>query len=88
MARHVQAKPKNEKYNDYVRDIRVVGAGRSVGLGVEGIGLVEHARDGGSLGSHGENVNGWELADFENLPGVAPMKVPEPVNDQSNCVIC
>lgn len=51
LGKHVQAKAKLPKYNDHVKDITTVGGiSRGVGLGTVGVGLVEHAKEGGSVG--------------------------------------
>lgn len=63
---HSQAKAKLPQYEDLVRDITTVGG---TFWKSEGIGLVEHAKSGGSIGSAGENINGWSPEDFLAIQG-------------------
>eukprot|EP01115_Flamella_aegyptia_P012082 TRINITY_DN59276_c1_g1_i1.p1 TRINITY_DN59276_c1_g1~~TRINITY_DN59276_c1_g1_i1.p1 ORF type:complete len:265 (-),score=66.85 TRINITY_DN59276_c1_g1_i1:137-931(-) len=62
---HQQAKAKYEEYNDHIKDIKVIGKY----IGTADIGLVQHAKEGGTIGCHGENINGWTPDDFVELPG-------------------
>lgn len=68
VAKHVQAKPLLEKYNEHIKDITTVGGiNKSLMVGTVGIGLVSHAKEGGSLGASGENMNGWKPSDFSDI---------------------
>lgn len=51
VSKHVQAKAQQEKYNEYVKDIRMVGGiSRKVGLGSLNVAPVEFAKTGGAVG--------------------------------------
>mmetsp|Transcript_21755 Transcript_21755/g.27717 ORF Transcript_21755/g.27717 Transcript_21755/m.27717 type:complete len:91 (+) Transcript_21755:1-273(+) len=89
MGKHIQAKAKIEQYNNHVKDITTVGGiSRGIGLGTAGLGLVEHAKEGGSLGSNGENLNGWQPSDFLAIvPGkIEPAPEQEP-EESSSCSV-
>ena len=51
VSKHVQAKAQQDKYNEHVKDIRMVGGiSRKVGLGSLNVAPVEFAKTGGALG--------------------------------------
>lgn len=83
IGKHVQAGPRLPEYNDHVRDITLIGSSyqRSVKLGTVGIGLVEHAKSG-VKGAGGEDVDGWTIEDFLELPGSKPAE-PRSEDDPS-----
>lgn len=56
IGKHIQAKAKLSRYNEHVKDITTVGGiSKGIGLGTVGVGLVEHAKEGGPVGTFRKN---------------------------------